>query len=263
MYYLKKIFFLGLAFILLINSTSATITGGVAKDGIQEGTSSVIDAKTKNPVPQAKIKIPQLNYSTMTDQQGRFYLDAQVTGASIMSVEKTGYRPFSLTLNEENAGKPLVLGIEKTSPKDIVLETNLVHIGDDVYSDNSANAGEFQGQSTGWYFSKNFNIAPLSGSESAYLVIGSVIGIDSLLAQQMGQSGAVNAYASPPDVYFNGQKIANIKCNGDGQKIKLPPALIFTGRPNEITIRCGKNLFQNNYIDYDDIEIMNLYIEVE
>lgn len=263
MNYVKRVFCLLMLFLSVSLTAQAAIQGGVAKDGAVEGANSVVDSKTKKPVAQAKIKIPKLNYSTTTGTDGKFYLDAQVSGNSIMSIEKAGYKPFSLTINENLISKPLILGIEKTSPKDIILDTNLIHIGDDVFSESSANAGEFQAKSTGWYITKTFNIKPPSANENAYLVIGSIIGIDTLMAQQMGQSGAVNAYASPPEVYFNGQKIASIKTNGDGQKIKLPPALIYAAKPNEITIRCGKNLFQNNYIDYDDIELMNLYVEVE
>lgn len=260
MYFIRFLLVIFLSFISYTVCYSA-ISGGVEKNG--DSGNRVVDSKSKAAVKGAKIKIPQLKYSASTDQNGRFYLDAQINGNSIMSVEKEGYRPFSLTLNEGLLSKPLVLGIEKTSPRDVILETDLLHIGDDVYSDCSANSSEFKAKSVGYYITKNFSITPPKGKESAYLVIGTVIGIDTLLAQQLGQSHAVNAYASAPEVFFNGQKIAEIKCNGDGQKIKLPPSLIHTNRQNEITIRCGKNLFQHSYIDYDDIELMNLFIAVE
>ena len=32
---------------------------------------------------------------------------------------------------------------------------------------------------------------------------------------------------------------------------------------NELMIKCGKNLFQTNYVDYDDIELANLRIEIK
>ena len=57
-----------------------------------------------------------------------------------------------------------------------------------------------------------------------------------------------------------GNKIAEIKLNGDGQRVKLPRNLIRPDQINEITIRTGKNLAQHAYIDYDDIEFMNLSI---
>ena len=69
------------------------------------------------------------------------------------------------------------------------------------------------------------------------------------------------AFASPPEVYFNGNKISEIQLNGDGQRIKLPSSLIRKSQVNEITIKTGRNLMQTAYIDYDDIEFMNLIIE--
>ncbi len=256
-----KIFILFFVFIFNINLAFAAITGGVEKKEMAENSNKVVDSKTKKPVQNAKIKIPKLEYSTKTDGDGKFYLDAQINGTSVMSVEKEGYRPFSLTIDQSTITKPIVLGIEKTDPKDIILETNLIHIGDDMYSACSANAEEFKIKSVGFSVTKDFILQAPKNNENVYLVIGSVIGVDTLLAQQLGQSQALNAYASPPEVFFNGQKIAEIKCNGDGQKIKLPISLIAINKHNEITIRCGKNLFQYNYIDYDDIEMINLFIE--
>ena len=94
-----------------------------------------------------------------------------------------------------------------------------------------------------------------------YFVIGSIIGIDTALARSMGQNKITISYASPPEIYFNGNKIAEIELNGDNQKIKLPPSLIKANSKNEITIRAGRNMLQTAYIDYDDIEFMNLSIE--
>ena len=77
----------------------------------------------------------------------------------------------------------------------------------------------------------------------------------------MGQSRVTTAYASPAQIYFNGQKIGEIKFNSDGQSVKLPKQLIRQNSENEITIRAGKNLFKADSIDYDDIEMANLHIE--
>jgi hypothetical protein len=76
----------------------------------------------------------------------------------------------------------------------------------------------------------------------------------------MGQNRQPNAYASPTEVYFNGNKIADVQINGDGQKIKLPRNLVKRGI-NEVMIKTGRNLMQTSYVDYDDIEFMNLSIE--
>ena len=83
------------------------------------------------------------------------------------------------------------------------------------------------------------------------------------MARSLKQNSIVNSYASPPEVYFNGSKIAEIQLNGDGQRIKIPNNLIRNGQLNEVTIKTGRNMKQTAYIDYDDIEIMNLSIQSE
>ena len=84
--------------------------GGVAKDGIL-GQSRILDSATNAPISGAKISLPQDNYSTYTDSNGNFVLDANVNGQTVLSVEKAGYKPFSVTINEKSASKPMVLGI--------------------------------------------------------------------------------------------------------------------------------------------------------
>ena len=98
-------------------------------------------------------------------------------------------------------------------------------------------------------------------NKTSYLVIGSIIGIDTALARGMGQNNITTSFASPPKVFFNGQKIAEIQINGDNQKIKIPNYLIKPNQQNEIKIAAGINLQQTAYIDFDDIEFMNLNIE--
>ena len=83
------------------------------------------------------------------------------------------------------------------------------------------------------------------------------------MARSMKQNSVVNSYSSPPEVFFNGSKIAEIQLNGDGQRIKIPNNLLRAGQINEVTIRTGRNLQQTAYIDYDDIEFMNLTIQSE
>ena len=73
----------------------------------------------------------------------------------------------------------------------------------------------------------------------------------------------MNSFSSPPEVYFNGSRIASIQLNGDGQRIKIPNTLLRPGQMNEVTIKTGRNLKQTAYIDYDDIEFMNLTIQSE
>ncbi len=222
----------------------------------------IIDSRTNNPISNAKITIPKYNYSTYTDSNGHFNFDQKMEDSAIMSVQKDGYRPFSLTIKNNNiASKPLVLGIEKSNISDVIIESGIMHIGDDNYSEASANAGNFRLKSIGPSFSRQFLINTIG--DQNYLKIGSILGIDTLMARTMGQNNIVNTYASPVEVYFNGIKIAEIQLNGDNQKIKLPRNLIRLGRNNEVTIRAGRNLLQTSYIDYDDIEIANLSIVSE
>ncbi|HNW26736.1 MAG TPA: carboxypeptidase-like regulatory domain-containing protein [Candidatus Gastranaerophilaceae bacterium] len=226
-----------------------------------DGINRIIDSKTNKPIGKAKIVVPQSNYQTYTDEQGRFQLGAKVDGQTVMSVEKEGYKPFSVTLDKNNNAQAIVLGIEKSTPRDIVIDTEMFHLGDNNFSDASANAREFRVNSVGPFYSKKFKLSSVPQGSSTFLVIGSIIGIDTKLAKSMGQNKITNSYASPPEIYFNGNKIAEIQLNGDGQKIKLPSSLIRQNMMNEVTIKTGRNLMQTAYVDYDDIEFMNLIIE--
>lgn len=258
-----KLIYVVISLILCLNAVNAaTVTGGVEKNGTINS-NRIIDSDTRNPVADAKVALPKENYTTYTDEEGSFALDADIDGSTIMSVEKEGYKPFSITLNSENASHPLVIGIEKTNGHDMQISNDLIHLGDDNFSDTSANAGEFRTTAHGPYITKQFKMAADALSRANYLVIGSIVGIDTLLARSMGQNKIVNAYSSPPEIFFNGSKIAEIQLNGDGQKVKIPKNLIRPNQFNEITIRTGRNLAQRAYVDYDDIELMNLSITSE
>lgn len=236
---------------------SEIMEGGISKIG---EVNRIVDSDTNMPVSGAKVSLPKQNYSTFTDTNGLFDLNAKVTDNSVLAVEKDGYRPFSITINKQMAARPIILGIEKSNAQDIVISTEMFHLGDDNFSEASANSGEFKGKSIGPFYTKTFMMAANALSKQNYLVIGSIIGIDTLMARTLKQNSIVNSYASPPQVYFNGTKIAEIQLNGDGQRIKLPNNLLKAGQQNEITIKTGRNVQQTAYIDYDDIELMNLSI---
>ena len=238
----------------------SAISGNIQKNGYGSS-NQVIDSQSGQPIGSAKVTLPSKGYHTQTDSQGRFELGAKVDAPTIMSVDKDGYKPFSLTVDGATFSKPIVIGIEKTNPHDIVIDKDMYHIGDDNYSENSANAGEFRVKAIGPYYTKVFPIKRSANNEQLYLIIGSVIGIDTKMARDMGQSKVTTAYASAPEIYFNGNKIAELQLNGDNQQIKLPSNLVKCNQDNQVTIKCGVNLFQMAYIDYDDVEFMNLYIE--
>lgn len=257
MYKIFSFLFISLFFSLPVMST--VFEGGVEKTGM--GTSSVIlDANTNLPVQNVKISMPQKNFTTYTDANGAFNLSAKVNSPTILAVEKEGYRPYSITVDKSVIDKPIVISIEKSGADDIVVTSGWYHLGDNSFSTNSANCSEFHGEAQGNFYTKTFNIASTAMASKYILIIGSIIGIDSLMAQKMGQNRVKVAYSSPPEIYLNGIKIANIELNGDGQRFELPNNLIRKGMDNELMIKTGRNMSQINHIDYDDIEFMNLSV---
>jgi len=259
---MKKI----IAFLILINFlsipayASATFEGGVSAEGIGNS-SRIVDKNTGEGIGGAKITLPKQKYSTQTDSNGFFELNTQINGPSIMSVQKDQYKPYSVTITDQALSAPLVIGIEKSNAHEMLLDSNMYHLGDNNFSDLSANAGEFRLESIGPFYTKRFTLKNLKLNKPVFLVIGSIIGIDSALARQIGQNRITNSFSSAPEVYFNGNKISEIQINGDGQKIKIPSNLIKKNQVNEVTIKTGRNMMQTAYIDYDDIEFMNLFLE--
>src|SRR5574344_139761 len=252
-----------LVFILFLSIESAfatSIVGNVQKNWQNSNRNQLTDYYPNEPVENARISLPSKKYATTSDYNGEFDVPRNIDNATIMKIQKDGYKPFSLTVKQASVSTPMQLSIEKSKPNDIVLETSMVHLGDDTYSETSANSSEFQAKFAGPFSSNKFKVKSLKVDEDAYLVIGSIIGIDTMIARNLGQSRVKTAYASAPQVYFNGQKIAEIKVNGDRQEVKLPKTLIKENRENDVTIQTGRNLFQTDHVDYDDIEFTNLYL---
>ncbi len=238
-----------------------TISGNVRQDDILNNKNSVVDSKTEKPVQGAKIYIPNYNFETVTDSDGRFELKADIQDKAILQIEKEGYRPFSLTVDKFINEKPLKLGIEKSNTADIFIDKGIYHLGDDIYSTTSANCSQFKVKPFGPFYSKTINLKKPDSSKQAVIVFGSIIGLDTKLAKELGQNAIVSVYSSPFEVIFNGQKIAELNLNGDNQQVVIPPSLI---RPSNIlTLKTGRNLFQFKYVDYDDMEFANLRIEYQ
>ena len=133
---------------------SAPMQGGVEKEFVLGG-NSIVDSETNLPVPNAKISLPLEGFATQSDAQGRFDLNATVKGPTVLSIEKEGYRPFSITIDKFDSSKPLVIAIDKSTLKDITLDTQMFHLGDNSFSNNSANAREFQVKTIGPYYTNN------------------------------------------------------------------------------------------------------------
>ncbi len=263
---MRKLFYLALIMLICsyISVHAATLEGGVSTDRIKTEPvkNQIFDSATNLPVPYAKVILPKENYTTYTDANGYFKLDTKVKNNSILAVEKEGYRPFSLTLNSNSTLNPIKLNIDKSKPLDIVIDSDICHLGDNAYSDTSANSSEFRLSSNGSSYSKSFNIQKISPNQNIYLLIGSIIGLDTKLAQKVGQNRIKTAYSSPAEVYVNGTKISELHLNGDNQRIKIPSRYVNNGK-NELTIKTGHNLMEMTYIDYDDIEFMNLSVVTE
>lgn len=259
---MSRLFIIVLFLFSLIQSVEATVKeGGIEKREIMDF-NQILDSKTGKGIPKAKVSVPALKFVTITDEEGKFNLNAKLRGPAILSVQKEGYKPFSMTISETGR-QPLIIGIEKSSLKDIILETAMIHLGDDSFSENSANAGDFTQKSVGPNYTKEFNIPTIKAGQNVVLMIGSIIGIDTLTARSAGQSHVRTAYASPPEVWCNGNKVCELNINGDNQQINLPKGILKSNGKNVITLRAGKNLMQTAYIDYDDIEFTNLSIEVQ
>ena len=141
----KLIYILTLVTIIATSAYATTFTGGVTKVDQQES-NQVIDAQTKRGVEFAKVTIPQRNFRAYTDANGNFELPRiQITQPMILNVEKEGYRPFSLTINNDRSlYDPMKIEIAKSEPMDIGIEDEILHLGDNSYSINSANASDFK-----------------------------------------------------------------------------------------------------------------------
>src|SRR5574344_1572894 len=246
---MNKYFRFLLLFCIFINVSSANagiFQGFATKDGLNNS-NKIVDSKTKNPISRAKIVLPQKGFKTYTDSDGKFNLNTNIDGQTIMSVEKPGYKPFSMTVDQNALSKPIIVGIEKSKAHDIKIESDMIHLGDNNFSELSANASDFQVKSVGPFFSKKIKMDSVSDNE--YLVIGSIIGIDTEMAKKMGQNKIISSFASPPEVFFNGNKIADIQINRDGQRINLPVGLIKPGTMNVVTVKTGRTLMQTAYTD--------------
>ncbi len=251
-----------IVFLILIGlpSFSKVITGEISKD-LKTGVNQVVDAENNVPIEGVIIKIPSKNYQTKTRKDGTFKLGTKFNSPTIMSLEKSGYKPYSMTIND-GVVKPIQIAIEKTTPHDIVVDTQMIHIGDNSFSPRSANANEFSIISSGPFYSKDFKLKLINAGQELFLIIGSIIGIDTIQAQRLGQSKVLTAHSSAPEIFFNGNKIAEIKINGDNQKIKIPFGLIKQNQQNNLTIKTGRNLYKTTDIDFDDIEFTNILFEI-
>jgi hypothetical protein len=56
--------------------------------------------------------------------------------------------------------------------------------------------------------------------------IGTVIGLDTKKAKQVGQNRIAKVYSAPSEVYVNGHKIGKLELNGDNIEILIPKTIL-------------------------------------
>lgn len=258
---MKKILTIIISFLFLSSLSFADVISGKIDHNDTNYKNRIIDSKTGEPLSRAKITIPDINFTTYSDENGAFRLNADINKQTVMFVEHEGYKVFSLTVDNSVFNSPLKIGIEESNPFDMQISQGVIHLGDNMYSDNSANSSEFRLSANSHYYSKTFKRPQVSSKQEVVIKIGTIIGLDTKKAKQTGQNRIVKVYSSPGEVYVNGHKIANLELNGDNLEIQVPKNIL--KETNELLVKTGKNLFQTAYTDYDDIELANLRIEVK
>ena len=256
----KIIFLLSFNILICLNCYAELISGKVDKYD-ENYQNKIIDFETQKPLSNAKISIPDLNYTTYSNSNGTFKLNANIEGKTVLFVEKEGYKVFSLTVDNTVLNNPLKLGIEKSNPFDLQISEGIIHLGDNMFSSNSANSSEFRLFANGHYFSKTFNKPSYAQNQDVVVKIGTIIGLDTKAAKEKGQNRIAKVYSSAGEVYVNGHKIGSLELNGDNTEIVIPKNIL--KETNELLIKTGRNLFQKEYIDYDDIELANIRIETK
>ncbi len=256
----KLLAILATTFIIQNMTFSKALVGEISKADYKQSRPQVVDKETKLPIENAIVSIPSENKRDYTDKNGLFKITSGSNSPVILSVQKEGYRPFSLTLRDGKLNGNVLLELEKISPLSIVVSNNMMHLGDNSFSEDSAGACLINSPCVGPTFSKSFTANPTS-SKLAYVVIGSVIGIDTVQAMKLGQNNLSHATSSPMEVFVNKQKIGEIKINGDNQKIPIPKNLL--QKNNTLTLKTGINQATKDSIDYDDVELMNLIVDIQ
>jgi ferredoxin len=100
-----------------------------------------------------------------------------------------------------------------------------------------------------------------NNKQNVVIRFGTIIGLDTKKAKLIGQNKIAKVYSSPAEIFVNGNRIGTLEINGDNQEILIPKNLL--KEKNELVIKTGRNLFQTEYIDYDDIELANIRVEIK
>lgn len=218
----------------------------------------IVSATTHQPVPQAVITIPALGLRFTADAQGRFALPTLPDKPIIIQVAAPGYALETRTLRgQPPGGMKIALSASRQM---IQIDSVLRHLGDNQYAAASAGARQFQGTATGPMLSVPFYL-PNEAGNTAVLHIGSVVGLDTQRAQQLGQSQL--AYNSSPSlVRLNGVQVAALTVNGDRQRVQVPLGVLRPGMMNTVEVEAGYHTPGGTRIDFDDFELMSIRLEL-
>ncbi len=250
----------------------------------------IVDRQTGQPLGGVEVAIPGAGISVQTDSQGRFQLPENVPSDQILTARLENYLPYSQTTTGE--GQPLQLELDRwDQDQTLVLESNVVRLGDNFYSSQSAAAGEFQLPAEGRELIRSFELDQ-KPNRLPTLRIGSLIGLDTPEAYRAGQ-GQVYGDMSPLEVLLNGQQVRTIATAGDNLAVPLPLQYLQVGT-NTVLLRTGKThhgqrpgqrggaqipvnipLFGGNLrmnvpvgtnrggmVDYDDIQLANVVVDL-
>jgi len=239
------------------------LVGEITKDDYALKRPQVLDAESKTPIRGANVIIPIENKIDKTDENGHFKIAPSGRKPVILSIQKDGYRPFSLTLKDGKLDGRVALELQKQSPLSVIVSDDLLHLGDNSFSSNSAGACHIFAPCIGPSFSKDFTVEKITPKTKVYVSIGSVIGIDTVQAMRLGQNNLTSAFSSPVEFFVNKTKIGELKINGDNQKIPIPTKLLNSLSSNTLTVKTGTNKSSRDGIDYDDIQLMNLIVDVK
>jgi len=240
---------------------SEILSGVVNKEHIISRSGVVLNKDTGNPIAGASVSIPAKGIETKTNDYGEYRLDLPDERPLILAVRAKGYKPFSLILEKNKSNSPMIIAIAEQERNEIIIDTGLHHLGDNKYSDNSANSTDFSAPAAGPYYFKEFFIDSIEPQRSVLLKIGSIIGIDTKTAQSMRQSKVLTSSSTPVKVFFNSQHVGEIDYNGNDHIIKIPSELVRTNSYNHVRIETGININSRSRKDYDDIEFIHLILE--
>ncbi|MGQ9837117.1 MAG: dockerin type I domain-containing protein [Cyanobacteriota bacterium] len=280
-----------------IQAATNAPTGQVQLNSVYSG--QVVDRLTGQPLAGVEVAIPGAGISVRTDAQGRFQLPGAVPTEEILVARLENYLPYSRSTGSGQASgdQPLQVQLERWDPNTtLVLEANVIRLGDNQYSPESAAAGQFLAPAQGVDLSRSFTVQQMP-LRPPILRIGSLIGLDTAEAYRAGQSRISSANMSPMQVILNGVEVEQIRLGGDNLYIALPLQHLRLGL-NTVTLRTGKTVTHPNmatrglqvpigipflggslqisvpiessagsrsggvWVDYDDVQLANVTIEM-